>query len=82
MSKLLLYKLLTKFRINTTIQTIINNPSSDVQKRIAELEKNYKLFMSSINIDMINKEFIKINEELNKKASKDELKDLRELYSK
>ena len=54
----------------------------DLQKRLADLEKTFKVFSKEINIEYINKELIRLSECLETKASIKDLADLRDLYSK
>ena len=54
----------------------------DMQKRITDLEKNFKIFSATINLDIINKEIEKIKEGMEEKSSKEEYKELKDLYSK
>ena len=54
----------------------------DLQRRITELEKNFKLLSGTINIDQMNLELKKINDILLTKANDQDLIDLKDLYSK
>jgi hypothetical protein len=54
----------------------------DINRRIIELEKSFKSFIVNINIEHINKEINKINENLNKKANQDDIFELKDLNSK
>jgi hypothetical protein len=54
----------------------------DLSKRIAELEKGFKVLSSTINIDALNKEIQKIHEELKLKATGSDIYELKELISK
>ncbi len=53
----------------------------DFNKRINELEKNFKLFSSSLNADVIKSEFVRLNDALENKASIPQISDLRETQS-
>ena len=53
-----------------------------ITKRVNDLEKSFKLFTVSINIEHLNKELAKINNLSNEKVSKQEYQDLKELFSK
>lgn len=54
----------------------------DLSKRIAELEKGFKVLSSTINIDALNKEILKIHEELKLKATNSDIFEIKELISK
>ena len=53
----------------------------ELSKRIAELEKGFKVLSSTINIDAFNKEILKIHEELKLKATNSDIFELKELIS-
>lgn len=50
-------------------------------KKLFELEKAFKHFNQSINIDAINREIGKLNDEIIYKASKQDTADLKEQFS-
>ncbi len=54
----------------------------DLQKRLTDLEKNFKVFVATINIEVINKEISKIKAELEDKSTKQDLIDMKDFYSK
>lgn len=54
----------------------------DLQKRVTDLEKNLKFLSSTINIEQINKEILKLTELINQKSNQQDLLDLKDLYSK
>lgn len=51
-------------------------------RRISELEKNFKVLSSTINIDSINQKINIINEALNTKTNQPDFIELKDLYSK
>jgi hypothetical protein len=54
----------------------------DFQKRLSELEKNFKFLSGTINLDQINKEITSINEKLMNKVGQQEFKDLKDNQGK
>jgi len=52
----------------------------DLHKRVAELEKNFKVFSSTINIEQIFKEIGNLNEALQSKVGHLEFKEMKENY--
>ncbi len=49
----------------------------DMQKRLADIEKNYKILITTVNLDPIYKEISKINENLATKLGQHELNEMR-----
>jgi hypothetical protein len=81
------------FRIDQQLLSLINNVRNnntndndeadsklikDLQKRLSELEKFFKILSGTINIDLINKEIIAINEKLENKVGQAEFKELKD----
>ncbi len=54
----------------------------ELQKRVADLEKNFKVFSSTINIEQIFKEIGNLNEALHNKVEHVEFKEMKENYGK
>jgi hypothetical protein len=53
----------------------------EILKRLADLEKIFRVFSKEINIDLINKELARLSEGLETKASIKDVNQLRDLYS-
>jgi hypothetical protein len=51
-----------------------------LQKRVAELEKNFKIISGTINLDQISKEILNINNNLLNKVGQQEFKELRDNF--
>jgi hypothetical protein len=53
----------------------------DLQRRVAELEKLFRGFTATFDIELINNELIRIDTNCKEKADKADLNDLKLLYS-
>jgi hypothetical protein len=64
-----------------TIETDKKVDDPKLLKKIADLERNFRIFNTTINIEQINKDINRINNHLNDKVSKSEFFEIKEFFS-